>query len=176
MIQVVIVTGIVLAIVVLILLSTYNSLTHLRQQVRAAWAHMDEQLKSRYELVPELMLTVQSIGGELATKLPAISSAKNQAAVAFNPSQLASAEIALTLAIHDLMKTADADAGLNANAKFVEIRQKLLASEKAIDKSRRFYNDRVDHLNESLKGFPSGITATLIGLKPQPPFELPTAG
>jgi LemA protein len=173
MTSVVVITGLLLAVVVLILLSTYNGLTHLRQEVRAAWAQMDESLKKRYDLMPALIATVQAAGGEPATKLPAIITAKNQAAVAFNPQQLASAEIALTEGIHELLAAAERDPALNVSPKFVEIRQKLLASEKAIDKTCRRYNDRVDHLNEMLGSFPTILTAAVIGLKSQPAFVLP---
>ena len=168
-----VVTGLVLAVVVLILLSTYNGLMHLRQEVRAAWAQMDDSLKKRYDLMPSLIATVQSVGGEPAAKLPAIVTAKNQAAVAFNPQQLASAEVALTVGIHDLLLAAERDAALNADPKFIEIRQKLIASEKAIDKTCRRYNDRVDQLNDMLGSFPTLLTAAVIGLKSQPVFVLP---
>jgi LemA protein len=165
--------GIVLAVVVLILLSTYNSLTHQRHEVRAAWAKMDEQLKRRYDLMPDLLTVVQSHGGDPAAELPDVSSAKNRAAVAFDPADLASAEIALTVAIHQVLTAAERDPALSANPKFVEVRRNLLASEKQIDQARKRYNDDVDHLNESLSSFPTIFTAKLVGLKPQPAFVLP---
>jgi LemA protein len=165
--------GIVLAVLALILLSTYNSLTQQRQEVRTAWAKMDEQLKNRYDLMPGLIMAVQANGGEAATKLPSVNSAKNQAAVAFNPAQLASAEIALTIAIHEVLREAQSDPALMGDLRFIEIRQDLARSEKRVDQACKRYNDAVAHLNESLTSFPMVFTATLIGLKPQPAFELP---
>ena len=101
MIEAVVAIAVAVFIVLLIVLATYNALTQQRQDVRAAWAKMDDALKQRYVLIPTLIGVVQSIGGEAATKLAAVSAAKNQAAVAFNPQQLADAESALTKAIAD---------------------------------------------------------------------------
>jgi LemA protein len=173
MIQVLVVVGIIAAIVLLMLLATYNSLTQQRQDVRSAWGAVDEQFKQRYQLVPGLLMAVQAVGGDAAAKLPAVSIAKNQAAVAFNPAQLASAEIALTIAIHDVLSTAANDAGVTSDPGFSDIRQKLISSEKRIEKARKNYNDRVDQFNESMKSFPTVITAKLVGLRPQPPLQLP---
>jgi LemA protein len=173
MIQVLVVVGIIVGIVLLMLLATYNGLTQQRQDVRSAWGAVDEQFKQRYQLVPGLITAVQAVGGETAAKLPAVSIAKNQAAVAFNPAQLASAEIALTVAIHDVLSTAANDAVLSSDPGFSDIRQKLISSEKQIEKARKSYNDRVDHFNESIKSFPTIITAKLAGLRPQLALQLP---
>jgi len=171
MIEAVVVVGIIAAIVLLMLLSTYNGLMQQRQEVRSAWAQIDEQLKRRYDLVPVLISTVQSQGGTAAAKLPAVSAAKNQAAVAFNPTQLAQAEAALSVAIHDVLATIANDPALSGNSSLIEIRQQLLASEKQIDQARQRYNERVDALNATLASFPQVVTAKVIGLHEQPGFE-----
>jgi LemA protein len=173
MIPIVVVTGIVLAVLLLILLSTYNGLMQLRQDVRSAWALMDDTLKQRYDLMPMLISTVQAAGGEPSGKLPAVILAKNQTAVAFNPAQLAISEIALTVAIHDVVAAAEREPALHSDPKFAEIRQKLIGSERKIDSSCKLYNDRVNQLNDALGSFPTIFTARAIGLKPQPAFVLP---
>ena len=55
--------GILVVIILLTLLASYNGLAQLRQQVRAAWGEMDVQLKRRYERLPDLVNLVQSVGG-----------------------------------------------------------------------------------------------------------------
>jgi len=174
MFQVVVVVCIIAAIILLMLLSTYNGITHLRQEVRSAWGQVDEQFKQRYELVPALVMAVKAIGGEMVSKLPPVSEAKNQAAVAFNPAQLAKAEIALTIAIRELLAAAATDAALSSDPGFEAIRQKLIASEKRIEQARKRYNDRVEHFNESIIAFPTVITAKMVGLRSQPELQLPT--
>jgi LemA protein len=166
----VIVAVIAAGIVVLVLLATYNALMQLRQDVRAAWAQMDDQLKNRYQLIPVLVGIIQAAGGESAEKLPAVSAAKNKAAVAFNPVELADAESALSAGIQQVLAAADRQAGLSTNPRFLEIRRQLLSSENAIVQSTRRYNDKVDALNASMSSFPYAFTAKVIGLRLQPMF------
>jgi LemA protein len=173
MMRLVVFLGVLLVVVLLILLTTYNFLTQLRQEVRLAWAKLDEALKRRYDLIPSLAIAVQSIGGAAAAKLAAVHAAKNQAAIAFNPQQLASAEAALTAAIHDLLQTADTDPAIGPDAQFADIRHKLATSEKQIDHACRKYNQSVELLNDSMRSFPNFFTAGLISYKPQPLFALP---
>ena len=165
-----IVALIVLAIVLLVLLSTYNGLMQLRQDVRAAWAQMDEQLKNRYQLIPVLVGIVRAAGGDAAEKLVAVSTAKNQAAVAFNPVMLAQAESALSVAIHEVLAAAEQQEGLKTDPRFIEIRRQLISSENLIAQSSRRYNDKVDALNASMTSFPYALTARAIGLQLQPMF------
>lgn len=171
MIEAVVAIVIALTIVLLILLSTYNALMQQRQEVRAAWAQMDETLKQRYDLIPQLVNTVQAVGGETAGKLSAVSTAKNQAAVAFSPDELARAETALSKAIHEVLTSAERDSSLSANPAFGEIQRKILASEKQIEQARKRYNDQVETLNASIHSFPYLLTAKAIGLHLQPGFQ-----
>ena len=53
---------IVIAVIVLIILwiiSTYNSLVVLRNRVKDQWAQIDVQLKRRFDLIPNLVETVK---------------------------------------------------------------------------------------------------------------------
>jgi LemA protein len=164
MIQMLVVIGLAAVVVLLVGLSTYNHLSHLRDEVRLAWAAMDEQLKLRYQLTSELVMRVQHIGGDLVNSLSSITTAKNEAVIAFNPAHLAAAENALSAAIHQLLGNKQAGSGL------AEIETKLLRSERAIEISREKYNACVMSLNDSLKTFPTNLTARVIGLKSQPVF------
>jgi LemA protein len=168
--QLFMIAGIVVGIVLLVVLATYNGLMQLRQDVRTAWAQMDDQLKNRYQLIPILVQIVQAAGGESAERLPAVSAAKNQAAVAFNPVQLAEAESALSAGIEQVLNAAEQQEGLKTDPRFADIRCRLLTSEDAIAQSTRRYNDRVDALNASMSSFPYVFTATVIGLRLQPMF------
>jgi len=168
--QSVIIAAILAGIVLLVLLGTYNALMQLRQDVRAAWAQMDEQLKNRYQLIPVLVGIVQAAGGEAAAKLPAVSAAKNRAGVAFSPIELAQAELALSAGIAQVLAAAEQQDGLKTDPKFLDIRQQLLQCERAIVQSTARYNDRVDWLNASMTSFPYAFTAKVIGLRVQPMF------
>jgi LemA protein len=164
--------GILLLIVLLTVMASFNGLVQLRQQVRAAWSDMDEQLKQRYALLPILAGTIQAAGAEGAVPLAAVLAAKNQAAVAFSPSQLAGAERVLSAAIRQVFTASATEPALKSNSRFDQIREKLLASEAAIHQSREQYNQAVLAYNSAVSSFPNSMTAIVFGFGPQIVFEV----
>ena len=57
-----IILGIIVVIVLLIIvwaISTYNKLVDLRNRVKDQWAQIDVQLKRRFDLIPNLVETVK---------------------------------------------------------------------------------------------------------------------
>ena len=50
---------VVIAVVVLFVISMYNSLIQLRNRVKNAWSQIDVQLKRRHDLIPNLLETVK---------------------------------------------------------------------------------------------------------------------
>jgi LemA protein len=132
---------------------------------------LHERLTRRYNLIPALVNAVQSSGGEAIGKLPAVSIAKNQAAVAFSPTDLARAETALSRAIQDVLATAAIEPSLSNSAAFVQIQQQIVLNAKQIEQARDRYNEKVEALNASISSFPQVLTAKAIGLNHQPGFE-----
>jgi LemA protein len=165
-----IISAVLIAIVLLTLLASYNALTQQRQEVRSAWSRMDQQLKNRYQFVPALLQVVQASGGPPSEKLGAVSAARNQAAVAVTPTQLADAESALSIAIQQVLTLGQQQEGLKSNPQFIELRRQLIASENRIALSIQRYNDQVQTLNASMSSFPYMLTAKAIGLRLQPLF------
>ena len=63
---------IVIAILLLVAISVFNSLTNKKNQVTNAFGSVDVQLKNRYDLIPNLVATVQQYAThekELLTKI-----------------------------------------------------------------------------------------------------------
>jgi LemA protein len=172
MTETVVTLGIVLLIVLLALMASYNGLTDLRQQVRSAWGDIDSQLKRRYALLATLVNIVQSAGAAQATGLSVVVTAKHKAAVAFNPPDLAKAEAELTDAMHAVFNAADSEPSLKSDPVFDELRARLLAGEQLIDQNRSRYNDRVLTYNAAMAGFPYNLTAAILGFSPQPLFDV----
>ena len=73
---------IVLIVVVLLLLyliATYNKLKTTQQRIKEAWSNIDTQLKRRYELIPNLVETVKGYAKHESETLEAVIKARNSA-------------------------------------------------------------------------------------------------
>src|SRR5881227_2401142 len=60
-------------------LAAYNKLVRQRNQVDAAWAQIDVQLKRRYDLIPNLVETVKGYAAHERGTLEAVIQARNSA-------------------------------------------------------------------------------------------------
>jgi LemA protein len=160
----------VLVVVLLLVTAAHNGLAMLRQDVRDAWGSMDAQLRRRYDLLPPLVSIARATGEPIPPALAAALTAKNQAAVAFNPHQLAEAEAALTAHLRELF--ARPPGPLSALPAFAPSRALLLAAQSDIDRSVRRYNEVVEAYNTALLSFPHDIVALAFGFKAQPVFPL----
>src|ERR1700733_5938437 len=73
---------IILALIVLWIISIYNRLVTLRNQVKNSWSQIDVQLQRRYDLIPNLVETVKGYMTYEKGTLEAVIKARNQAASA----------------------------------------------------------------------------------------------
>src|SRR5215212_3916181 len=88
----------VVVLVVVWALMTYNRLVRQRNQVDASWAQIDVQLKRRYDLIPNLVETVKGYAAHERGTLDAVIQARNGAvaAASASPAGRAGAENMLT--------------------------------------------------------------------------------
>src|SRR3954454_4862054 len=68
-----------LVILVVMVVGTYNKLVRQRNQVRASWAQIDVQLKRRTDLIPNLVETVKGYAAHERGTLEAVIQARNSA-------------------------------------------------------------------------------------------------
>ena len=167
---------IVLAVVVLWAILSYNRLVSLREQVRAGWAQIDVLLKRRHDLVPNLVETVKGYAAHERETLERVISARNAAVAARgNPTQISQAEGALGGALRQLFALAEAYPDLKANANFSELQRELANTENQISHQRQQYNALVASYNTSMLSFPNNLLAGPFGFTAQPFFEVQDA-
>jgi LemA protein len=149
-------------------MGTYNGLKALRAEVRDAWADMDAELVRRYELLPPLVAAARATCDPTPAGLSAAVAARNRAAVAFDPQQLADAESAVTAGLRALF--ASPPPALAAHPSYARSRADLLAAEGRITDAGDRYNATVAAYNAALRSFPQDWAAAAFGFKPQPTF------
>ncbi len=173
--------GIIVAIVVIILaiifIATYNGLVGLRNQVKNAWAQIDVQLKRRHDLIPNLVETVKGYMQYERATLEAVTKARNvaQSASGAAPAERAKAEGELSGALARLLVVVERYPDLKANQNFLALQEELTSTENKISFSRQFYNDSVLRYNNRTQMFPSNVVANMTNFKASEFFEVKTA-
>jgi LemA protein len=168
---------IVLAIVVLWIVFSYNRLVSLVNQAKEAWSDISVQLKRRYDLIPNLVETVKGYAAHESAAFENVTKARAAAmgASAATPAAQAAAENQLSGTLKTLFAVSEAYPELKANQNFLQLQKELGDTEDKIQASRRFYNTTVMSLNTAIQSFPGNLISSSFGFKPMDLFELATA-
>ena len=164
-----------LVIVAIWVIGTFNRLVRQRNQVEASWAQIDVQLKRRTDLIPNLVETVKGYAAHEKGTLDAVIQARNGAVAAANadPAARAQAENAVTQTLGRLFALAEAYPNLKANENFAALQSELANTEDKIAYSRQFYNSSVQTYNNTTQTLPANIIAGMFGFKTKEYFETP---
>lgn len=162
----------VVAIIVLFVINTYNTLVGLRNKVKDQWAQIDVQLKRRFDLIPNLVETVKGYAKHESSTLEAVVKARNTYLSASTPEAQMKADGELTQAITKLFALSEAYPELKANENFKQLQSELTSTEDKISYARQFYNDIVMKYNNKIEMFPSNIVAGMFNFKAQAFFEV----
>jgi LemA protein len=165
---------IILVIVVLVGLYavfSYNGLVSLRNRIENAWAQIDVQLKRRYDLIPNLVETVKGYASHERETLDAVIEARNAGMNASGPHDQAEAENQITGALKSLFALSEAYPDLKANQNFSQLQEELTGTEGRIAYARQFYNDTVYRYNTKIQSFPSNVLANAFRFSEREYFE-----
>jgi LemA protein len=160
----VIVLIVVLVIVVLValgLVASYNRFISQRQQVQNAWANVDTELKRRYDLVPNLVATVQGYAAHERGVFEEVARTRAAAQAAQGPAASSAAEGPFVGALGRLIAVAENYPQLKANENFLQLQGTLTDTEDRIQQSRGYYNGVVQQFNRRIQAFPSNVIAGL---------------
>ena len=163
---------VIVAIVILMFVGTYNGLVKLRNTSEQAWSDVDVQLKRRYDLVPNLVETVKGYASHEKDTFEKVVQARNMEMQATSPEDKAKAENFLQSTLKSLFALAEAYPDLKANQNFIQLQTELANIEEQIQLSRRYYNAVVRDLNTKVESVPSNIVANMFNFQKKEYFEL----
>ena len=165
---------IVVVLVVLIgiyLMVSYNGLVSLRNKIENAWAQIDVQLRRRYDLIPNLVETVKGYASHERETLDAVVKARNAGISAAGPHDQAEAENQISGALRQLFALSEAYPDLKANQNFGQLQEELTGTEGRIAYARQFYNDTVFRYNTKIQSFPQNILANMFRFREREYFQ-----
>lgn len=156
---------IIIVLLVLYVISTYNNLVGLRNKVKDQWAQIDVQLKRRFDLIPNLVETVKGYTSHEKGTLEAVVKARNEYLSSDTPEDKMKANDDLNKVVTKLFALAEAYPELKADTSFKELQTTLTETEDKISYARQFYNDVAMKYNNKIEMFPSNIVAGMFNFK-----------
>jgi LemA protein len=161
----------IVLVFLLIIVSVFNSLTNKKNQVINAFGSVDVQLKNRYDLIPNLVATVQQYAAhekQLLTKITDLRSHVLKHDV--TAEDRVNLDNQITSALSGLMVSVENYPDLKANQNFIDLQRALNEVESQIAASRRAYNAAVTDYNNAIEMFPGNLLSGMMLLKPRPVF------
>lgn len=167
-----IVVLVLLVVVGLWVMSAYNRLVALKNQVINAWKQIDVQLKRRHDLIPNLIESVKGAMNFEKSTLEAVIKARNAAQSASGVQQVAAAEGQLTQALGKLFALTEAYPDLKATNNIGQLQEELVSTENKIGFARQLYNDTATSYNTAQQQFPTNLVAGLAKASPADLWEI----
>src|SRR6195256_308655 len=164
-----IIVGVVVVLIVLWLVFTYNGLISARNRTQEAWSEIEVELKRRHDLIPNLVNTVAGYMGHERGTLEAVTNARANAVSAGatgDPTKIGQAENMLSQSLRSLFAVSENYPELKAISAFTNLQETLTATEDKIEFSRRFYNGNVRDYNIKLQTLQTSLIAGALGFKP----------
>ncbi len=164
------------AVLLFLLLKTYNALVRMRNTVRNGWSDIDVQLTRRHDLVPNLVESVKGYMAHERETLEEVTRARSQAMTATGADLATRAvtEMALGNAVGNLFVKAERYPALKASSQFLLLQEQLTSTENRIAYARQHYNESVRQYNTALAEFPRNLLAGMMGFQPAALFAAET--
>jgi LemA protein len=167
---------VIVAALLLWVMTSYNGLVALKNQVLNAWKQIDVQLKRRHDLIPNLVNTVKGAMDFERGTLEAVVAARNRAVNASGVHDTARAEGELSQALGRLFALTEAYPQLKATGNVAQLQEELTSTENKIGFARQLYNDVATQYNTRQMQFPTNLVAGLAKASPAELWEIADAG
>lgn len=154
------------------LLTLYNGLIQLRNDVARSWANIDVLLKQRHDELPKLKNTCEGYMQHERAVFDKLSEARGALVGAKGVAQRAEAESMLTRALGQFFAVAEAYPDLKANTAFQSLQNRISELENQIADRREFYNDTVTTFNTRILQIPDKYVADWLSCQPADLFKV----
>lgn len=171
--------GLIVLLIVIVVIAvwamfTYNRLVFLRNETQNGWRQIDVQLKRRHDLIPNLVNTVKGTMDFERNTLTAVMDARSKAMTAVGPVDAAQKEGELGAVLGRLLAVTENYPQLKSNENVKMLQEELSSTENKIGFARQFYNDVATRFNTARQTFPSSLMAG--GFQPAELFQIADEG
>jgi LemA protein len=151
----------------------YNGVIAMDEAIKASWAQVENQLKRRYDLIPNLIETVKGYASHEKELFENIAQARTQYFQAKSVGEKMQASGQLEGVLSRLLLLREAYPELKANQSFLKLQDSLEGTENRIAVERKRYNDSVRVLNTYIRTLFGRFFAGLTGVSAAEYYEIP---
>ncbi len=154
------------------LVTLYNGLISVKNNVDKAWANIDVLLKQRHDELPNLIEVCKGYMKYESETLQRVTAARAAYGQASTADQKVQASAEMTAALGRLIAVAENYPDLKANANFEHLEARVTELESEIADRREFYNDSVNTYNVRIQEMPDAVLAGMMNLQPRTMFQV----
>ena len=159
-----IIGGVVLAILLIWGIASYNSLNGQREEVRQFFSNIDTELQNRAELIPNLVEVVKGVTKQEQAVFGEIANARSRLInPQATPNQKIEADNQLSGALSRLLALQESYPELKSNQNFLKLQDTVEGTNRRIVVGRRDYNQKATGYNTSRQSFPKVLIAGILG-------------
>ncbi len=158
------------------IVSIYNGLVQLRNNIKKSWANINVLLKQRTDELPKLIASVKGYMKHEKGLLTELTKARTAFMRAKTISKKAETSNQISEALKSIFAVSENYPKLRANENFMHLQERISGIENELADRREFYNDSVNNFNIRIESFPDTIIAKRMGLTtPKKMFEVSEA-
>lgn len=162
----------VILIIVVYFVSTYNSLARKNQNIEAQWGQVETQMQRRYDLIPNLISSVQGSMKQEKAIFTNITEARKSYGNAKTTKEKMEANAKIDQSVGTLINAIGEDyPNLRSSENVSTLMTQLEGTENRIATERRDYNKEIRSFNRSVISFPTNIIANMMGFQKMDYFE-----
>ena len=157
------------------LISGYNNVVAMDENVKGKWAQVENQLKRRFDLIPNLVETVKGYAVHEKELFENIAEARTKYFQAKTLKDKVEGANRLEGVLSRLLVLKETYPQLKANESFLKLQDSLEGTENRIAVERKRYNDSVQLLNTYIRTFVGRLYASFAGVSNAEYYEIPEA-
>jgi len=171
--------GGILLIIVLWLITSFNSLVKKQEKVKLQWSEVQNTYQRRLDLIPNLVNVVKGVSDFEQTTFEKITEARSRAISGLSNDELtaenyrnqARLQDSLAAAANRMIILVEKYPTLKGTAAYAGLQTQLEGTERRIRVARNDFNAAVANYNRKVRSFPTNLIAGLFGFKKKEGFE-----
>jgi len=147
------------------LMGARNQFVTQKNEIDARWAQVDNDMKRRADLIPNLVETVKGYAKQEQTVIGEIANARSALLGAHSKQDEINANSQLSGALGRLLVLTENYPQLKSDENFLRLQDELAGTENRIAVDRRDYNEAVKRYNTNVELFPKNVAASIFGFQ-----------